>query len=111
MAGDFNGENRMSNQAELLKAYEAIFRDRLNWEIERDERLIALRDSPMAAGLTEEERTAIADAAYEIVHFGGKKPTPLSEPLKVGSRFVDATPDKSGTTGVVGAEAFRNNKK
>ena len=104
----------MSNKAELLKAYEAIFQDRLNWEIdrdERDERLIALSDSPMAAGLTEEEHTAIANAAYEIVHFGGNKPTPLSERLKLGSNSVDVTPDKSGTTGVVGAEGIRNNKK
>ena len=46
-----------------------------------------LSDSPMAAGLTEEERTAIANAAYEIVHFGGNKPTPLFERLKLGSKL------------------------
>jgi hypothetical protein len=36
---------------------------------------------------------------------------PLSKRLKLGPNLVDVTPDKSGTTGIVGAEAFRNNKK
>ena len=60
----------MSNKAELLKAYEAIFLDRLNWEIdrdERDERLIALSDSPMAAGLTEEETHRYRKTADEQI--------------------------------------------
>jgi hypothetical protein len=59
----------------------------------------------------------IMDDNGRLENYGGTKyehapsHTPLSERLKVGSRFVDVTPDKSGTTGVVGAEAFRNNKK
>lgn len=56
----------MSNRDELQKAYEAIFLARLRDEItldERNARIIALRDTPIAAGLSFEERDAIANKA------------------------------------------------
>lgn len=54
----------MSN--ELLEAYKAIallfLRDQITRE-ERDARIVASRDTPMAAGLTFEERDALANKA------------------------------------------------
>jgi hypothetical protein len=54
----------------LRDAYEAIFLRYLRGEITREQRnamVVALRDTPMAAGLTFAQRDAIANEAVEQV--------------------------------------------
>ena len=58
----------MTDIAELRKAYEAIFLLSQRGEITREERnarIVALRDSSAAAGLSFEQRNAIANEAVE----------------------------------------------
>jgi hypothetical protein len=58
----------MNDIAELRKAYEEIMLLSLRGKITREERIariIALRDSPAAIGLSFEERDAIANEAVE----------------------------------------------
>jgi hypothetical protein len=64
----------MTDPTTLLEAYEAIYLAELRGEIdrrERDARIVALRDSPLAAGLSFEQREAKAkranDRAAEII--------------------------------------------
>jgi hypothetical protein len=61
---------RKQQREKLLRAYEAVFRAELRNQIDRAEciaRIIALRDSPLAAGLSFEERDALADEAAASV--------------------------------------------
>jgi hypothetical protein len=56
----------MADPRELRKAYEAIFLQELQDEITREERvarIIALNDSPAAAGLSVKQRDDIANEA------------------------------------------------
>jgi hypothetical protein len=58
----------MANRRELRKAYEAIFLQELRGEITREEcltRVIALRDSRAAAGLSVKQRDDIANEAVK----------------------------------------------
>jgi hypothetical protein len=58
----------MTKREELKQAYEAIALAELRGQIDRTERIariIALRDSPLAAGFSFEERDAIANEAVE----------------------------------------------
>jgi hypothetical protein len=58
----------MAKREELKQAYEAIFLTEFRGQIDRTERIarvIALRDSPLAAGFSFEERDAIANKAVE----------------------------------------------
>jgi hypothetical protein len=69
----------MSNVVELQNAYEAIMLLSLRGEITREERnarIVALRDAPAAAGMSREQREAIANKAvaraaeiFDEVHF------------------------------------------
>ncbi|MET4233250.1 hypothetical protein ABIA85_006543 [Bradyrhizobium sp. LA6.10] len=59
---------------ELKQAYEAIFLAEFRGKIDRTERIariIALRDSPLAAGFSFEERDAIANGAVSTVRRAG----------------------------------------
>lgn len=58
----------MTKREELTQAYEAIFLAEFRGQIDRTERIariIALRDSPLAADFSFEERDAIASEAVE----------------------------------------------
>jgi hypothetical protein len=60
----------MTKREELKQTYEAIFMAEFRGQIDRTERIaciIALRDNPLAAGFSFEERDAIANEAVESV--------------------------------------------